>query len=244
MAGKWDRQAEVAAESIQTNEILQATDVVVQRNENACLGTAVNLEIDAVRLVLTGHSDVAREYFDAIRKLSVAAIESRETWIYTDAYFAKCEALRLRIVATWALGIEDARDCAAALKAWGVLSQAAESSDVTKRNARTIYALLAAHCGDFAHAAASVASVLCSRPTPWCELLSLLKDLNSPDQSARWNDFLAKSVVSLAADDLVADWFNEGEACMIAGVVSVVNGWRLEPFKVIEMLRGAKYSSR
>jgi hypothetical protein len=221
------------------NEILQATDIEAQRRENACLGTAVNLEIDAVRLVLTGHEGVARQYFQAIRKLTVAAIEDGETWIYTDTYFAKCEALRLRTVAGWALGIEDSRDCVNVLQAWRVLSEAATtSSDLGERNALTIYALIAAHCGNFELAAACVKNVICRRPTPWCELLSLLKDLNSPNQYSRWSDFLATRIISQSADELIDRSFNEGEACMIAGVVSALKGERVNPFRVIEMLRG------
>ena len=39
-------------------------------------------------------------------------------------------------------------------------------------------------------------------------------------------------------DDLVGDDFNVGEACMIAQLTATMNGWRKEPFAVIELLRG------
>jgi hypothetical protein len=240
-AGKWERQAVIAARTIRINESLRATDVDAQREADACLGTAVNLEIDAVRLVLTGQPDIARTYFDAIRKLSAAAIERRETWVFTDEYFARCEALRLRTVATWALGIEDQRDCAATLESWVVLARAGESADLSQRNAPAVFALLAAHCGDFARASAAAAPMTCNRPAAWCELLSLLKDLHSPDddRQRRWSAFFERSVVSPVPNELVGTEFNAGEACMIANVLATVNGWRSEPFQTIRLLRDA-----
>lgn len=159
--------------------------------------------------------------------------------MYTDAYFAKCVALRLRAVAGWALGTEDSQDCVEVLHAWRVLAEAAKTSDLSARNALTLYALIAAHCGNFALAAAAVEMVGCHRPTPWCELLSLLREINLPNQYSRWSEFLAGRVVSRSSDDLVESSFHEGEACMIAGVVSALGGRKADPFRVIQMLRGA-----
>jgi len=175
--GKWLRQSEIGARAIRTNELLRATDVALQRQKNACLGMAVKLQIDAVRFVLTGSHDLARKHFEAVRDLSDAAIEAGETWVFTDTFFARCEALRLRAIASWALEVPGAdRDLTVAITSWEELARTEVTFDPSGRNAHAIHGLLAAHGGDFASAVVSVRSVRgCDRITAWCDLLSLLK---------------------------------------------------------------------
>jgi hypothetical protein len=239
VSGKWIRQAEIAARAVRTNELLRATDVDVQGQKHACLGMAVKLQIDAVRSVLTGSPGIARNYFEAVRELSAAAVERGEKWVFSDTSFARCEALKLRTVASWALGIEAAAEASiAALTSWEDLAETEISFDPSERNAHTILGVLAAHTGDFPRAVQSVEAVACTRTSAWCDLLSLVKRLSSPSQVERdrWNHFFTTSVLTPAADKLVADEFNISEACMIANVRSQVNGWTLKPFAVIELL--------
>jgi hypothetical protein len=239
--GKWAKQATVAAQTVRINELLHATDVSVQRKANACLGTADNLLIDAVRLVLTGDHETAREYFGAVRELTLAAISAGETWVFTDRFFARCEALRLRAIASWALGSEEARvDVSSALEEWEILVGAEDVINPSGRNAHTIAALLAAHRGDYARSSALLASIKkCDQRAPWCRLAILIQRLSSKSATPMaWDEFFAASVISSAMDKLVAPEFNVGEACLIAHIRSMVHGWDIEPFEVIELLRG------
>lgn len=240
MSGKWAKQAQVAAQTVRINKLLHATDVSVQRQAKACLGTADNLLLDAVRLVLTGDHDTARGYFEAVRELTAVAISAGETWVFTDTFFARCEALRLRAIASWALGSEEVRvDVASALEGWEVLAEAEDVIDPSDRNAHTILGLLAAHGGDFERASASVAPIgKCDQGAPWCGLAMLVQRLGSGSTSpSSWDEFFVTAVVSSAMDRLVAAEFNIGEACLIAHIRSMVHGWDVGPFQTIELLR-------
>lgn len=248
VSGKWERQAQVAARLIRTNEILRVTDVEYQRQENACLGTADRLETDAVRLVLTDNRDTAVQYFDAVRRLAEAAIERGEKWIFTNVLFARCEALRLRAVASWAIENPDASHHASeALEAWTVLASTENAADWSRRNAHAIVALLAAFKGDRERASRTVAeaSTLGSDEpfsSAWVELAALLRDSTARGEPVlnRWDKFFATKVVSSKDAELAGSGFNTGEACMLARIWATSNRWNLRPFETIRLLRGER----
>jgi len=93
---------------IQLNADRNIYDIDSKISRRSCLGTAVNLEADAVQLALTGFESEARKYFDLIRKLALAAYEGGETYIYKDstgkALFAKYMAFRVAALAEWVSG--------------------------------------------------------------------------------------------------------------------------------------------
>lgn len=241
MSGKWQRQSEIADRMLRVNKMLEATDVGVQRQNASCLGTAVSLEIDAVRLLLVGREPEAISYFRALSELASAAIELNETWIYADADFARCEALRLRTVATWVLGDEKYQTVASeAASEWLQLSRNYQqaSTDYTKRNAEVVSALITAQRGYLPEVPA-----LKVQPSPrnpgsgWELLLAALAELQKPSAQARWEQLLAEWVVSTAHDQLIGPTFNVGEACLIAGVAARLRSQEIRPIDAIMALR-------
>lgn len=217
-AGDWlTRQREIASRTIATNTALEATNVSVQRHSHSCLGTAVNLLRDSVRLVLLDCAGAAHEYLVAIPALCDAALADGEKWVYDDLEFARCQALRTAVVASW-LGSADrfSGDAVATLTAWQHLAFREAVSNLTKRNATTIFMLLLAFVGR-PHDASRLLSQVPIPPSngAWLQLARLLAA--NADAEA-WTRFIAQFVRAASADDIVMPHFDAAEAVMIAGV--------------------------
>jgi hypothetical protein len=106
----WLRERQIAERSLRLNREMHAFDVQSCRAQKSCLGTAHRIELDALRLVLTGYDQDAREYFGHLKELALAGYDSNEHYIYSeldDNNFARYVAMRMCYHAEWILSDEN-----------------------------------------------------------------------------------------------------------------------------------------
>lgn len=103
----WEALASDSRLLLKLNRSRNVFDIDEQEADRSCLGTAVNLQADAVQLLLTDFDSDARDYFDLIRALALLAYKNGEGYTYKDPsgrkLFARYMAMRVAALADWAL---------------------------------------------------------------------------------------------------------------------------------------------